>query len=243
MHCNYSSTFVEEQASLFPHHFPLSWVKSCLFCFFTAVFTVLAAIFFQPFSNLVLKILPRKKEVKMPAKRKVVGLWPRFYATTWLLCHRLQGHIFSYRKKQRHRYIFCHIVRMRATSIASDDNARQSYFYVVSRWANNNNTIFSSYCMREQASKQWPRGIVKSKPVHVVLRWANNLLSFAREAKYYLHVISQQATATSIFFTPYPKKMMTQLHARACLSLRRRDNITVGSSCTAGVQRQWFDHC
>ena len=30
----------------------------------------------------------------MPAKRKVVGLWPCFYATIWLLCHCLQEHIF-----------------------------------------------------------------------------------------------------------------------------------------------------
>ena len=30
----------------------------------------------------------------MPAKREVVGLWPRFYATIWLLCHRSREHIF-----------------------------------------------------------------------------------------------------------------------------------------------------
>jgi hypothetical protein len=30
----------------------------------------------------------------MPAKREVVVLWSRFYATIRLLCHRLQEHIF-----------------------------------------------------------------------------------------------------------------------------------------------------
>ena len=30
----------------------------------------------------------------MPTKNEVVGLWPCFYPTIWLLCHRLQEHIF-----------------------------------------------------------------------------------------------------------------------------------------------------
>jgi hypothetical protein len=30
----------------------------------------------------------------MPTKREVVGLWPGFYATIRLLCHRLREHIF-----------------------------------------------------------------------------------------------------------------------------------------------------
>ncbi len=30
----------------------------------------------------------------MPVKREVIGLWPRFYATIQLLCHRSREHIF-----------------------------------------------------------------------------------------------------------------------------------------------------
>jgi hypothetical protein len=30
----------------------------------------------------------------MPTKRKVVGSWPHFYATIWLLCHRSRERIF-----------------------------------------------------------------------------------------------------------------------------------------------------
>ncbi len=93
-----------------------------------ADFTLLPAFFPSTFFDRLSKILPQKKRVKMPAIREVVGSWPCFYATIWLLCHRA-------------RTYFCHIAR--------SDNI--DIFYVVSRWANNNNAIFSSYCASERA--------------------------------------------------------------------------------------------
>ncbi len=54
----------------------------------------------------------------MPAKREVVGLWPRFYGTIQLLCHRSREHIF---------------VVQEATTLI--------FFAVVSRWANDCNVI------------------------------------------------------------------------------------------------------
>jgi hypothetical protein len=63
----------------------------------------------------------------MPAKRKVVGLWPR-YATIRLLCHRSREHIFVILQEATMLTFFA----VTSTSIASDD-ARRAYFYVVSR--------------------------------------------------------------------------------------------------------------
>jgi hypothetical protein len=129
-----------------------------LILFFTADFTLLPTIFFRPFFNLVSKILPKKKRVKMPTKRKVVGLWPCFYATIRFLCHCSQEHILSYREKQRHQHF---LLSHRADasyyhSIVSND-ARRAYFYVVLRRANNNKTFFivSHAQASEQAMTMW----------------------------------------------------------------------------------------
>ena len=56
----------------------------------------------------------------MPAKREVVGLWPRFYATIRLLCHRSREHVYVIlREAMRSTFFCCHIAQMQATTIAS----------------------------------------------------------------------------------------------------------------------------
>ena len=83
----------------------------------------------------------------MPAKCKVVGLWPCFYATIRLLCHCLREHIF--------------VVQEATTSI---------FFAVVLWWANN----------------------------FIVIRERSD------DEKYILHIILQEAAATSIFLRHIP---------------------------------------
>jgi hypothetical protein len=59
----------------------------------------------------------------MPAKHEVVGLWPRFYATIRLLCHRSREHIFVVSQEARTlMFFYCRITSMQATSIASNDD-------------------------------------------------------------------------------------------------------------------------
>ena len=69
------------------------------------------------------------------------------------------------------------------------------------------------------------------------------LLSFAREAKYFLHVVSQEAMVTRVFLRHTPKG--DDVIACECMSIissRRHEDITffdvAGSSPPAGVQRQ-----
>ena len=182
----------------------------------------------------------------MPAKRKVVGLWPRFYATIRLLCHCLREHVYVILWEATTSTFFavtsrgCELLH----SIASD-GAQRSYFYVVSRWANNNNTFF---IVRERASKWWPRGIPKSKPVHVVLQGANNFIVIRERSdgkKYILHSYRKKPLQWAYFYV-ISQMAMTQSRVKACPSSRRRDDITffdvARSSRTAGVQWQQFDH-
>ena len=105
---------------------------------------------FVTFSNeieLVLKFLPRKKEVKTPAKREVVGLWLHFYTTIRLLFPCSWEPIFVVLQEATTSIIFvCHIVRMQATSIAmmmmiiflcriTRSNNKEYIFHVVSQEA------------------------------------------------------------------------------------------------------------
>ncbi len=122
-------------------------------------------------------------------------------------------------------FFCCHIVRMRARgcellcSIASDD-ARRSYFYVVSRWANNNNTFF--IVSHARASERWPRGIAKSEPLHVLSRWVNDFI-LIRERSDVFYALYRKKWWRRAYFYVISQKAMTLSRARACLSLRRRD--------------------
>ena len=82
-----------------------------------------------------------------------------------------------------------------------------------------------------QASKQWPRGIAMSKPVHVV-SWGQTtttlfLCHIEREAMigvFFTRLIARSDSDKRIFYVVL-QKAMTRLHARACLSSWRHDDI------------------
>ena len=71
----------------------------------------------------------------MPAKREVIGLWPRFYATIQLLCHRSREHIFVVLQEATTSIFFCCcIVRMPATAVTMHRlRHMRLYFYVLSQ--------------------------------------------------------------------------------------------------------------
>ena len=132
----------------------------------------------------------------MPAKCEVVGLWPRFYATIQLICHRSREHIFVISRESTTSTFFSVPSQGYELLASRAMTTHNNLFYVVSLWANNKNTMFSSYRMCERASKQWPCGILaKSKPVYIVLRWAND----------YCHSQEKQSIFYT-FFTLYPKR-------------------------------------
>ena len=141
----------------------------------------------------------------MPAKRKVVGLWPCFYATIRLLCHCSREHIFVISREATTLTFFsvtlqgCKLLPSLAMTMHND------LFYVLSWWANNNNTIFLSYRMRERASEQWPRGIAKSEPVHVLSWWANDFIIIRERSEVYFTCRIARSDGDERIFTSYPK--------------------------------------
>ena len=102
--------------------------------------------------------------------------------------------------------IFCsHITQMRSTTIALRAMTHDGLIFML--YHDERTTIIQFFHRIACASKQ-------ASNDHVVLRRASQctlyrdermiLLSFAREAKHFSHVVSREATATSVFFTSYP---------------------------------------
>ena len=148
----------------------------------------------------------------MPTKREVVGLWPRFYATIRLLCHRLRGHIFVVLQEATTlKFFYCRIVSMRAASIASDDDADPIFM----SYRDERTTIIHFFIVL-RASKQWPRGIVKSELVHVVSQGQMTTTSFfychSREERwrgvFFTHCIARSNCGEHIFYVILQKAMM-----------------------------------
>ena len=121
----------------------------------------------------------------MPAKREVVGLWPHFYATIRILCHRLQEHIFVVLLRG------CELLASRAM-IAHDN-----LIFMLYRNERTTIILFSSYHVHQramQASEKWPRGIVKSKPVRTL--YCENE---RQQLRFLCHIVSE--AMTGVFFT------------------------------------------
>jgi hypothetical protein len=86
MHCNYSSTFFEEQASISPQSF-LLLSKTLLYYVFLHCQFYSPAFFLQNYSiaiKIVLEFFSQNTRSKTPATSKAVGLWLYFYATIGL---------------------------------------------------------------------------------------------------------------------------------------------------------------
>ncbi len=158
MHCNYSSSFLEEGASISPQPFlvlnKISWVKSCFTMLSYVVdFThqlVFPSNFFHGIET-VSEFLPKKKRTKAPATRKVVGSWLCFYAMIGFLCWRMQKRVLCciarskqayfyvvLQGKQRQLYFWCCKKRLyckHARTISQpskDTRTQQSNFYMLS---------------------------------------------------------------------------------------------------------------
>ena len=183
----------------------------------------------------------------MPAKRKVVGLWPRFYATIWLFAIAHESMFMSYRKKQRHQHFLLSHRADASYYIASRAMTHDDLIFMLYHDEQTTMIHFSSYCMREQASEQWPRGIEKSKPVHVISQWANDFYCYSREKRwqeaYFTRRIARNDGDERIF-TSCPKWQWGN-----CMweHVPHREDATTWhffdvakSSCTDGGQ--WFDH-
>ena len=145
--------------------------------FYTANFTSPAFCPFKLFPtrlSLSRHFYHKKRKSKMPTTCKVVGLWPRFHATIWLLRPRSREHIFVVLQKAM-TLIFFSVVSWGCKLLASW--WRQGLYFlccIVLQWASHNDTIFTSY--REGASNDHlvSRG---SKPVYNVSRYPVNLFS------------------------------------------------------------------
>ncbi len=97
----------------------------------------------------------------MPAKLEVVGSWPRFTRPFGFYAIARESIFLSYREKRWHQHFL-----LSHREDASDD-ARWSYFYVVSRWANNNSTFLIVSQASERAST-WYRDRDEWASEHVV---------------------------------------------------------------------------
>ena len=133
----------------------------------------------------------------MPAKREVVGLWPHFFMPSLAracLCHIGRSNDID---------IFCcHIAQMRATTIAS-------------RAMTHNELIFMLYCNERTTIRHFSSYSERASNDHMVLQRARQCTSYCNERtiwndsivirersddeKYIVHVVSQEATATSVF--------------------------------------------
>ena len=124
------------------------------------------------------------------------------------------------------------------------------YVISISRWANDNNTFF--HCI---ASKQMiPRGIAKSEPVRTLycedawqqLCFLRHIARKAMTGVIFTRRIARSDDNKHIVYVIL-KKAMTQSHAKACLSSRRRVDIIFLMLQEAVVlpgsnKRQWFNH-
>ncbi len=87
----------------------------------------------------------------MPAKGEVVGLWPHFYATIRLLCHRLQEHIFVVLQEATTLIFFsvtlrgCELLASRA--MTTHDNL----IFMLYRNERTTIILFSSYHVHQRA--------------------------------------------------------------------------------------------
>ncbi len=185
----------------------------------------------------------------MPSKHEVVGLWSAFMRPFGFYAIAHESIFLLYRKKQWHWYFFCHIGRMQATSIASNDDTRQSYFSVVSRWVNNNNTIF--YCIGRaskrasndhmvlQRASQCSRRIVRTNNNNFVFYVISRVKQWQ---EYFLHFVLRIARSNGderIFYVISLKAMM-QLHERACLSLQGCKRLAAIMIPDCRSQEQWL---
>jgi hypothetical protein len=118
---------------------------------------------------------------------------------------------------------------MRATSIASDDDDNRIFML----YCDERTSIIQFFIVsREQASEQWPHGIAKSKPVRTSYckeKQQNFVVYVILQEKrwqeyYFTHRIARSDSDERIFYV-ISQKAITQSHAKACLSLQRRDNI------------------
>ena len=99
---------------------------------------------------------------------------------------------------------------MRAASIPSDDDD----IVFLCRFAMSKQQLYNLFIVLH-ASEQWPCDIAKSEPVHVVSQGQTTTTSFfivicerSDDKEYFLHVVLQEATGTSVFFTSLQKAKM-----------------------------------
>ena len=128
----------------------------------------------------------------MPAKCKVVGLWPRFYVTIWLLCHRSREHIF----------------------VISQEATTSIFFSVTSRgckllasWAmtTHNNLVFMLYRNEWTTIIQFFHRIAWASKQAMTTWYRKEWTSarrFAMSEWFYCHSREKR----SIFYTSYRKK-------------------------------------
>ena len=82
----------------------------------------------------------------MPAKQEVVGLWPRFYATIWLLCHCSREHIFVVQEATTS--IFFAVVLQRANNFIVIRKRSEVFFTHRIARSDGDERIFTSYPKR-----------------------------------------------------------------------------------------------
>ena len=132
----------------------------------------------------------------MPTKREVVGLWPRFWATIRLLCHRSWEYIYVISQEATTLIFFavtsrgCQLEDASYYDVALRAMTHDNLIFMLYRDERTTTIHFSSYRMRERASDD-----------HVVTRRASQctsyrdeqtiLLSFAREATYFTRCIAR----------------------------------------------------
>ena len=127
----------------------------------------------------------------MPAKRKVVGLWPRFYATIRLLCHCSREHIFVISQEATTLTFFavtsrgCELLASRAMMhddlfmLYRDERTTIIHFFIISRTR-----------ASEQAMTTWYR------------KEQTSARRIAMSERFYCHSREKR----SIFYTSYRKK-------------------------------------
>ncbi len=176
MHCNYSSTFFEEQVSLFLHFTRLRWVKSCLTMFFyTADFT--SSVFFPsifPMTEIVSEFLPQRNEVKNTPQMQCCWLVALPFCNNQFFhavaCKREYFLCCIARRDNIESIFFCHIARMLATSrhrnMQTVDCKKQ-----WQRWA----CFLCHIAMSEQQGLQFLHCIVREQAMTEILLYCKGV--------------------------------------------------------------------
>ena len=101
-----------------------------------------------------------------------------------------------------------------------------SFFYVVSRWANNNNTIFHRIARAsEQAMTTW---YCKERTSAVVSRWTNDFIVIRERSEVFFTCRIARSDGDESIFTSYPKRRWrnrVRVHVYHIIAKTRRHNI------------------